>query len=59
MSLLNFNVYLNKNSDIIIELIPIKNMNGIFINIRNEDINYIYIYFNNITIIKRNNIKPN
>ena len=60
MSLLNFSEYLNKNSDVIIELIPIKNMNGISINIRNEDINYIYIYFNNnIVEIKRNYIKPN
>ena len=35
-------------------------MNGIFINIREEEINYIYIYFNNnIVEIRRNYIKPN
>ena len=60
ISLLNYDEYMKTYSEIIIELIPVENTNGIFINIRKEDINYIHIYINNSRVeIKRNYIKPN
>ena len=60
ISLLNYDEYMKTYSEIIIELIPVENTSGIFINIRKEDINYIHLYINNSRVeIKRNYIKPN
>lgn len=60
ISLLNYEEYMKTYSEIIIELIPVENTSGIFINVRKEDINYIHIYFNNNRVEnKRNYIKPN
>ena len=54
----SYKEYSEKYSSIEVEIKPIKNDCGIFINIKEEDEIYYHIYFNNNKEeIKRNNIK--
>ena len=55
----DFKEYSEIYSSIELEIIPINNKSGIFINIKKEDEKYYHIYFNNKEEIKRNYIKQN